>query len=108
MKRNSWQVGDWVIYRKQKRSNIPGPRAEAIHPDAHGENYSYIVEKHWVIQEIKVSGELVLITRRGKQHTISPGDERLHSLNWWQRRKLMKRFHEVERTLRQKKAAVEN
>lgn len=99
MKKGTWRVGDWVIYRKQKRSESPGPRAEEIHPDEHGERYSYLVDKYWLIENIKQSGELQLITKTGKRHVISPDDYRLRSPNWWERWRFASRFQEVEKTL---------
>lgn len=53
MRHSTWRVGDWVIYRKQKRSESPGPRAEYVHLDEHGERYSYLVDKYWIIENIK-------------------------------------------------------
>ena len=40
-----FRPGDVVVYRKQKNSLHPGPHARDIHPAAHGDFYSYLVEK---------------------------------------------------------------
>lgn len=96
---HKWSIGDWAIYRKQKRSTSPGPRAESMHPDEHGEEYTYIVEKYWVVEEILESGELQLITRRGKRHVVSPDDPRLLKPGIFKRWALGSRFREVEKTL---------
>ena len=94
----NWKVGDWAIYRKQKRSESPGPRAENVHPDEHGEKYTYVVEKYWVVEQINEDGTLQLLTRRGKRHTVDVTDSRLRRPNWWERFVLSNRFRLVEET----------
>ncbi|MBD3671966.1 MAG: hypothetical protein HUJ26_00445 [Planctomycetaceae bacterium] len=98
-------VGDWVIYRKQKRSTSPGPRAEAMHPDQHGEEYTYIVEKYWIVEDINPEGKLILITRRGKRHLISQDDPRLRKPGLIERWLLAGRFRDVEKACSQNRAA---
>ncbi len=90
-------VGDWIIYRKQKRSPSPGPRAKSIHADQSGEEYTYIVEKYWIVQEIGPDGTLTLITRQGKQHVIPPDDPRLRKPGPIERWLVASRFREVEK-----------
>lgn len=97
MKAPNISVGDWVIYRKQKRSSSPGPRAESMHPDQSGEEYTYIVEKYWIVADINAEKELILITRRGKLHTIPPDDPRLRKPGIIERWLLKGRFREVEK-----------
>lgn len=99
MSQKEWTVGEWVIYRKQKNSESPGPRAEAIHPHVAGEEYTYLVDKYWIIEAIAPSGELKLITRTGKRHLVSQSDPRLRKLRWWERWSLANRFRAVELTL---------
>ena len=96
MRPNDLKVGDWVIYRKQKRSEIPGPRAKAVHPDEHGDKYTYIVEKYWVVEEIHPDGQLQLVTKRGKRHVVDTADPRLRTPNWWERVILSNRFRAVQ------------
>ena len=86
-------TGDWVIYRKQKQSNSPGPRAKNLVAARKGESYRYIVEKYWIVNEVLDSGELVLKTRGGKLHTIDPGDPLLRKARWWERWLLKSRFN---------------
>lgn len=62
--------GDPIIFRASKHGTRPGPRAEDIHPTAHGDDYSYQVDKFWVVQEAQEDGNLVLRTRRGKTRTV--------------------------------------
>ncbi|TWT55409.1 hypothetical protein KOR42_27950 [Thalassoglobus neptunius] len=96
---STWEVGDWVIYRKQKRSTSPGPRAEAIHPDEHGEKYTYLVEKYWVVEDIVDGEQLKLVTKRGKRHEVPVTDPRLREPKWWEKWILAKRFKEVEEVI---------
>tara|TARA_R110002049_G_scaffold27321_4_gene94482 strand:- start:21568 stop:21888 length:321 start_codon:yes stop_codon:yes gene_type:complete len=88
--------GDWVIYRKQKVSSSPGPRAKNTTPASKGETYSYVVEKYWVVDELLESGELRIRTRRGKQHIVQPDDPRLRKAKWWHRLLRGDRFRAVE------------
>lgn len=104
MKTINCSIGDWVIYRKQKRSSSPGPRAESMHPDQSGEEYTYIVEKYWIVEEINPDGELILITRRGKRHTIPPDDPRLRKPGPIEKWFLAGRFREVEKAMQSSSA----
>ena len=85
-------VGDWVIYRKQKASACPGPRAQLVSPAPKGEEYQYWVDKYWVVQDLLENGDVVLRTRRGKTHTIKSTDSQLRRASWWERYLLRKRF----------------
>lgn len=96
MKSVDWKVGDWAIYRKQKRSGSPGPRATAVYPDEHGDSYTYVVDKYWIVEAITDSGELQLVTRTGKRHTVAADDHRLRPPRWWERWTLAGRFRNVE------------
>lgn len=83
--RRSYKSGDWVIYRKPKFSQRPGPRAKHISPAPSGDTYSYIVEKLWVVERVQESGALLLRTRRGKQLEVPMDDPNLHRPSWWQK-----------------------
>lgn len=96
MGNTAFQVGDWVIYRKTKQSTHPGPRAQGIRPFESGDGYAYTVDKFWIVSEIRDDGTLLLRTRRGKEHVVSPDDLALHKANWWQRWRYRDRFQEVE------------
>lgn len=89
--------GDWVIYRKQKVSTIPGPRAQNTVPSPNGETYSYVVEKYWIVEEV-LTGQVRLVTRRGKRHVVGLNDDRLRSAKWWERWLFAARFRAVETT----------
>lgn len=99
MPKRSFQVGDWVIYRKSKHSPSPGERAQEIFPAAHGEDYSYYVDKFWVVARVMPDGRLTLRTRRGKEHVIAPDDPNLRLARWWEKLFYRRRFQNVERAL---------
>jgi len=99
MRSPSLKPGDWVIYRVQKSSSSPGPRAQDIRPAQGGDSYYYIVDKYWIVQESLDDGRVRLRTRRGKEHVVEPGDPRLRRARWWERWLLRSRFHAVEQSL---------
>lgn len=96
MTARTFKPGDWVIYRLQKVSASPGPRAQDVVPAAHGEEYSYLVDKYWVVDEVLADGKLRLRTRRGKTHVVATTDRRLRRPRWWEKWLLAGRFHAVE------------
>ncbi len=87
----AFRPGDLVIYTMPKRSRHPGPRARSIHPAQRGDDYSYIVDKYWVV--VEVIGTLVYLrTRRGKTHSVPFDDPLLRRANWWERWRHRDRF----------------
>ncbi len=83
--RDRFVPGDPVIFCVSKISTDPGPRAKDIHPAVHGETYSYLVPKFWRVESTNPDGSLVLVTRRGKRHTVIPDDPRLRAASFWER-----------------------
>jgi hypothetical protein len=81
-----------VIYRKPKSSLHPGPHARNIHPAPHGDSYSYLVDKYWRVIAVVPDHNLVVRTRRGKQHTIPANDPNLRRAHWWERLLFKHRF----------------
>jgi len=79
-----YRPGDRVIYIATKHSAHPGPRAEAVHPEQHGEGYWYDVKKYWLVVDVRPDGLLTIITRRGKERSISASDPRLRPARWWE------------------------
>ena len=94
-----FQPGDWVIYRLQKSSASPGPRAQDIVPAAHGEAYSYLVDKYWIVAEVLGSDRLRLRTRKGKTRIVAATDRRLRRPRFYERWLLASRFRAVETAL---------
>jgi len=67
-------VGDRIIYRKTKISPFPGRRAYQITGSDKGENYTYLVDKYWVVADVLDDGLLVARTRRGKLNYVRTDD----------------------------------
>ncbi len=99
MAKPKYQVGDWVIYRKSKQSESPGPRAQQINPSERGDLYSYVVDKFWIVSEVLDEDRLRLKTRRGKAHLLSAADPNLRPARFWERWLYRGRFEEVALTL---------
>ncbi|WP_425396925.1 hypothetical protein [Aeoliella sp.] len=91
--------GDWVVYRKQKHSTSPGPRAKDVAAAPSGETYAYTVDKYWVVKDCLEDDQVLLITRTGKEHTVPLGDPNLRSARWWERWLYGERFRETEKLL---------
>jgi len=87
-----YKRGDWVVYRMQKYSGRPGPRATQVEPEPHGEKYVYHVEKFWTVADVLPDGQLVLVTRRGKRHVLRADDPQLRPARWWERLTYRSRF----------------
>ena len=87
--------GDWVVYRKQKYGTTPGPRAKVVAAAPQGETYAYIVEKFWVVKRVLDDNQVQLVTRTGKEHTVSLADPNLRLAAWWERWLYRGRFQET-------------
>lgn len=94
-------VGDKVVFAKEKSSLSPGKRAKVVSPAAKGDEYSYIVEKYWLVKELVDRQHVRLITRRGKEHTVALDDPRLRRAHLWERWLLHRRFPRLESTATQ-------
>ena len=94
--KNKWSPGDWAVYRKSKRSTSPGPRAAHVVASSKGEEYTYVVDKFWVVQDLLPEDRLLLRTAKGKTHVIDSSDPNLRRASWLQRLVWRHRFHEVE------------
>jgi hypothetical protein len=86
-----YRPGDWVVYRKHKHSASPGPRAKYVAPEPKGEEYSYCVDKFWVVMTVEGT-RVVLATRRGKHHVVDAQDLNLRQARWWERLLFRDRF----------------
>ncbi|TWU06349.1 hypothetical protein [Stieleria varia] len=92
----NWHTGDWAVYRKSKIGPNPGRRAARVTASSKGENYGYVVDKFWVVEEILADGSLRLRTAKGKQHVIAPDDPNLRRPGILQRLIWGDRFRQVE------------
>jgi hypothetical protein len=79
-----YKPGDRVVYIASKHSAHPGPRAEAVQPEQHGEGYWYDVKKYWLVVQVLPGGALTVVTRRGKERSVAADDPRLRPANWWE------------------------
>jgi len=89
---HEYRCGEPVIFRRAKFSTRPGPRAELVEPAPRGETYSYIVEKFWVVREVRHDGKLVLATRSGKLHVVDADAPQLRRPSLWERWRHRARF----------------
>jgi hypothetical protein len=94
-----FQQGDWVVYRKQKSGTAPGPRAKVVGAAPQGETYLYFVDKFWVVKQLLDDDRALLITRTGKEHTVSLADPHLRRAAWWERWLYRSRFQATARLL---------
>jgi hypothetical protein len=49
----------------------------AVYPSAHGEEYSYVVDKYWTVEREVDETTVEVRTRRGKRHRLSRDDPHL-------------------------------
>lgn len=77
--------GDVLIYKKQKQSIRPGPRAHSVAAAVQDGVFSYVVDKLWIVGKICEDGTLEVHARGGKCHKLFADDPNLRRLNWWQR-----------------------
>lgn len=96
MARTAFKIGDPAVFRKQKTSEDPGPRARDIRPSKAGEDYTYFVDKLWVVEDILEDGRLLVATRRGKRHVVDPDDPHLRRPNLLERLRFGSRFPKLE------------
>lgn len=86
------EVGDAVVYRKQKVSALPGPRAYAVHPAGQGDTYCYFVDKFWTVENVLRDGRIVVTTRTNKRHYLRRDDPHLRKAGLIVRLRYRNRF----------------
>jgi hypothetical protein len=96
MSRRGFQEGDWVVYRRLKFTRHPGRRAHDVTASPHGDDYSYLVDKFWIVVNVLSDGKLTLRTRRGKTHVVEPNDPNLRHATLWDRIRYRQRFLELK------------
>jgi hypothetical protein len=84
--------GDYVIYRKQKFSVHPSPRAKEIRPCPRGDFYSYLVDKFWLVVAVQGTDKIIVCTRRAKRLAINISDPALRRASWLERLVFRRRF----------------
>ncbi|MBB02651.1 MAG: hypothetical protein ACE37I_20955 [Rubinisphaera brasiliensis] len=91
-----FEVGEPVVYLMTKQSSHPTLRATTVSPAAHGDDYSYVVKKFWVVREICTDGTLIVQTRKGKARRVSADDPCLRHASLWERWMYRDRFPESD------------
>lgn len=81
----SFEVGDRVVFTRDKHTTKPGPRAKNVVATPHGEMYEYQVDKYWLVVGVQADGKLLFKTRRGKLHSFLATDPRLRKASLWER-----------------------
>jgi hypothetical protein len=84
--------GDCVVYRKQKVTAHPGRHARNIFPAPNGDYYTYFVKKFYRVLAVLAGHRIVVLTKRGRQHTLEAEDPALRRAHWWERLLLRHRF----------------
>jgi hypothetical protein len=74
---HGFEPGDFLLYRKTKVSQRPGPRARNVQPAQNGDDYSYEVVKFWRLANVLPDGRLLAVTRTGKEIFLTPSDSNL-------------------------------
>ncbi|TWU67034.1 hypothetical protein [Crateriforma conspicua] len=94
-----WTAGDWAVYRKSKISSKPGLRAARVVATPKGESYNYLVDKYWVVEQVKPDGRLILRTPGGKRNVVDSDDPNLRRPSLWDRFLFRERFQFIEEQL---------
>ena len=105
MNEQTYQPGDWVVYQKSKVSPHPGPRAHDIHPTRRGDDYSYVVDKYWIVDQVLENGEIILRTPGGKSHQLVVSDPDLRPATFLERWLRRDRFVEAEKKSTESKSS---
>ncbi|MEL6894856.1 MAG: hypothetical protein AAFP90_01995 [Planctomycetota bacterium] len=94
-----YHSGDWVVYKKAKRSPHPGPRAELVRPSTKGEAYGYVVRKYWIVDSVLPDGRVEVCTKTGKRHVLEADDPNLDKADFVSRFLYRRRYIAVEKRL---------
>jgi hypothetical protein len=94
---NRYKVGDHIVYCKCKASPHPGPRANHVRPSQHGEDYSYVVDKYWVVSAV-LDDCIEAMTRTGKLHFLEPDDPNLRKATLIEKLFSRDRFPQLAKT----------
>ena len=95
MQSRVFRLGDLVVFSKTKHSVRPGRRARDIDPAPHGEEYTYQVDKYWIVSNVRNDNVLILATRRGKLNEVPADHPNLRRAAWWERLLYRHRFPDV-------------
>ncbi len=93
---HSFQRGDRVVFRAEKRGQAPGPRARDVEPEPMGDDYHYFVDKYWVVEAVTSDGRVSVRTRRGKRHLLKIANRNLRPARWWEKLLFRHRFPNLD------------
>jgi len=92
-----YEVGDHVVYRKHKASPCPGPRARDVRPSSCGEDYTYLVNKFWIVSAVPDGETVEVMTRTGKVHYLRADDPNLRGATVLEELLFRERFPQLTR-----------
>jgi hypothetical protein len=90
-----FKPGDLLVYKKQKHSNQPGPRAHSTAASVQDGVFSYVVDKYWIVTAVD-DDTLEVLTPGQKRHRLKMSDPNLRRVNWWQRFWYRSRFRQLK------------
>lgn len=96
MAKRHFKPGDRVIVNRKKHNTRPARRAHNVLPAANGDDYTYYVEKFWVVTDVLPDGQLMLQTPRGRKHLIDSDDPNLRPASWLEKVLYRHRFQRSE------------
>lgn len=88
----TFKKGDLVIYRMQKTSMRPSPRAKGVRPSEHGDRYTYVVDKYWTVARMIDQDTVEIIIRCGKIRRLPVIARQLRKAQPLERFRLRQRF----------------
>lgn len=77
-----FKVGDKVVFKKTRNRMHPGRKAHDIYPSAHGDYYTYLVDKYRKVQAVTPDGQVVLVSPKGKTQVMDAGSPCLKKAGW--------------------------
>jgi hypothetical protein len=90
-------IGDVVVYRKQKVSAHPSPSAYDVQSCGEGDTYQYFVDKYWTVENVLRDGRIVVTTRTHKHHYLHPDDPNLRKAGLVVRLRRWRRFPRLDK-----------
>lgn len=88
-------IGDRVVYRMQKTSPCPDPRARHVYPGPNGEEYTCVVDEYWTVISTPDNQTVTVRTPAGRAFCVRRDDPRLRKANVFERLFHGSRFHEM-------------
>lgn len=90
-KGRDFRPGCMVVQTIRKNSTNPGPRARTLRPETHGDYIDYVVDKFRRVVSV-ASGQVTVITRRGKLLQLKINDPTLRKAGLLERIRYYNKF----------------